>query len=256
MRTGRLALALGLAAFGCAPAQRGRLPDPMRAPHARGTVPAPAPDGEARGPAAATPPPITCEQHPRIDAWEDKLRTSHAHRVTTDASLERAEPLLPELRRVFEDGGLPSSLALVPVVESSFKTSARERARPGGAVGLWQLRGPTARRFGLVVNRKRDDRLHAKRSTEAAARYFAYLHRRYGDWPLTLAAYNAGEGRVDRARARQPGASFWELADRGALPRISVDFVPRVLAVIRLVDEDRACGPSSVASAGDTFARD
>jgi hypothetical protein len=251
MRTERLALAIALAAFGCAPAQRGRLQDPMRVPHALGTVPAPAPQGEARAPSSA----ITCEQHPRIDAWEEKLRSSHSHRVTTDASLERAEPLLPELRRVFEDGGLPSSLALVPVVESSFKTSARERARPNGGVGLWQLRGPTARRFGLVVNRKRDDRLHAKRSTEAAARYFSYLHRRYQDWPLTLAAYNAGEGRVDRARARQPGASFWELADRGALPRTSVEFVPRVLAVIRLVDEDRTCGPSRVASA-DAFARE
>jgi hypothetical protein len=250
MRTERIALAIALAAFGCAPAHRRLVHDPMRGAHA--PAPAPAPRAEARAPAA--PPAINCLQHPRIDAWEEKLRSSHSHRVTTDASLDRAEPLLPELRRVFEEDGLPASLALVPVVESSFKPNALER--PGGAAGLWQLRGPTARRFGLVVNRKRDDRLHARRSTEAAARYFGYLHRRYRDWPLTLAAYNAGEGRVDRARKRQPNASFWELAERGALPRTSVEFVPRVLAVIRIVDEDRVCGPSRVASAGDTVARE
>src|SRR5439155_463797 len=83
-----------------------------------------------------------------------------------------------------------------------------------------------ARRFGLVVNAHRDDRLQPERATRAAARYLHILYERYGDWPLALAAYNAGERRVDRALARDPEASFWSLAERGWLPRISREYVP------------------------------
>jgi membrane-bound lytic murein transglycosylase D len=84
------------------------------------------------------------------------------------------------------------------------------------------------------VTTRRDDRLHPERATLAAARYLHFLGTRYGDWPLAIAAYNAGERRVDRALARDPSATFWELADRGYLPRTSTDFVPRFLAVVRL----------------------
>src|SRR5437016_1956453 len=82
-------------------------------------------------------------------------------------------------------------------------------------LGLWQLRPATARRFGLVVDAERDDRADPAQATRAAARYLGYLHRRYRDWPLALAAYNAGEGRIDRALARQPHATFWELSASG-----------------------------------------
>lgn len=247
MRVGRVALVAMLVAFGCAPAHRNLLHDTVASPYA--SLP-PAPPAVA--PHATPPaPPVAlgCEQHPSIDVWEEKLRSHHQLRVTTDESLERAERLLPELRRLLEEDGLPPSLALLPAVESSFRTHAR--APSGGSAGLWQLRGPTARRFGLTVNRRRDDRLHAARATRAAARYLRYLHDRYGDWPLTLAAYNAGEGRVDRARARQPEASFWELAATGGLPRISADYVPRFLALVRIADDERACGRDDAARRAD-----
>src|SRR5207249_10438681 len=103
-----------------------------------------------------------------------------------------------------------------------------------------------SRRFGLVVNAHRDDRLQPERATRAAARYLRLLHERYGDWPLALAAYNAGEHRVDRALARDPEASFWRLAERGYLPRISRDYVPRFFAVVRVAGERE---PTAVGSA-------
>jgi len=97
-----------------------------------------------------------------------------------------------------------------------------------------------------VVNAHRDDRLQPERATRAAARYLRLLHERYGDWPLALAAYNAGEHRVDRALARDPEASFWRLAERGYLPRISRDYVPRFFAVVRVAGERE---PTAVGSA-------
>jgi len=92
-----------------------------------------------------------------------------------------------------------------------------------------------------VVSRRRDDRLEPELATRAAARYLALLHAHYGDWPLALAAYNAGEGRVDRARDRAPGASFWQLAEDRRLPRASRDYVARFLALVRVVDGPADC---------------
>jgi len=165
--------------------------------------------------------------------WEHRLRAHPALRRDTQKSLARGATYLPRLREILEANGVPASLALVPAVESGFRPRARGRF---GELGLWQLRRPTARRFGLTVDARRDDRIHPERSTEAAARYLRYLRARYGEWPLALAAYNAGERRVDRALARHQGNDFWQLADQGWLPRTSRDFVPRVFAVVRLAD--------------------
>src|SRR5205823_3533825 len=82
-------------------------------------------------------------------------------------SLARGSRYLPGLRRILEANGVPPSLALLPVIESGFYPTARGRR---GERGLWQLRRATARRFGLVVNAHRDDRLAPERATRAAAR--------------------------------------------------------------------------------------
>ncbi len=164
-------------------------------------------------------------------------------REATEDSLGRGATYLPRLCAILGEHGLPPDLALLPVVESGFWPTARGRA---GERGLWQLRRDTARRFGLVVNARRDDRLHPERATRAAARYLVFLHARYGDWPLALAAYNAGERRVDRALRRGRRAGFWQLADRRLLPRTSRNYVPHFLALVRIAElrpsSQSACG--------------
>lgn len=182
---------------------------------------------------------LPCVQAPRIDRWEQKLRTDPAFRNTTADSLARGAELLPRIRETFVAAGLPSGLALLPVVESGFRPQVKEHG--GIARGLWQLEPATARSVGLVVNARRDDRLHPERATVAAARLLARLHARYGDWPLALAAYNAGAQRVDRARARRPEADFFELAELGLLPRTSRDFVSRFFATVRVTDGVDIC---------------
>ena len=110
-----------------------------------------------------------------------------------------------------------------------------------GGTGLWQLCASTARRYGLVVTPKRDDRLNPHLSTRAAINYLQDLYERYGDWPLALAAYNAGEGTVDRALRLHPGASYWDLAERGRLPAVTRSYVPKLLGLVRAVHPDE-CG--------------
>jgi len=223
MRTGALLVLTAIAAA-CAPP--GRVP--LEAP-AAARLPQTTSARETVAPRTAAG--FACEPQPRVDAWEHRLRSQRELLEATEQGLARGAAYLPALRRIMEDAGVPSSLALLPVVESGFWPDARGRL---GERGLWQLSGSTARRFGLVVDRRRDDRLHPDRSTAAAARYLHYLHRRYGEWPLAIAAYNAGERRIDRALAREPGSTFWELAELGYLPHASRDYVSRFLAVVRL----------------------
>lgn len=238
MRMRRTFVALASLAAACGP-MRGSAPAPAPAvltPAAPPGLAAPRDPALPRGSRE-----LLCVDHPRIDVWERRLRSQRLHRQATQKALVRGERYLERLRAIMRQEGLPPSLALLPVIESGFRPHARGRF---GDVGMWQLRGPTARRFGLVVHASRDDRLDPERSTRAAAKYLRYLHRRYRDWPFTLAAYNAGEGRVDRARRQDPSASFWQLADAGKLPRTSRDFVPKFLAVVRVAENRQtACRP-------------
>ncbi|HLK12537.1 MAG TPA: lytic transglycosylase domain-containing protein [Candidatus Binatia bacterium] len=207
------------------------------------TPPAPSPpEAEKPAPRAPATEQLGCIRHPRIDVWERRLRAERGMGPWARPDLTRGPAYLPRLRPLVSAAGLPPALALLPAVESGFDPDARGRA---GERGLWQLRATTARRFGLVVTGARDDRLAPERATRAAARYLRFLHARYGDWPLALAAYNAGEGRIDRARAHRPTATFWELAAAGALPRRSQEYVPRFLALVRLHEDMRRCPPAA-----------
>ena len=197
------------------------------------------PPAAPSAPLVPSPPPALRDDlgvldHTSVDAWEERLRADPRLRQHTAESLARGQRYLPGLRKILEENGVPPSLALLPAIESSFYATARGRR---GERGLWQLRRATARRFGLVVNAHRDDRLHPERATRAAAHYLRLLHDRYGDWALALAAYNAGERRVDRALARDPEASFWRLAEHGYLPHISREYVPRFYALLRMAGE-------------------
>jgi hypothetical protein len=97
-------------------------------------------------------------------------------------------------------------LACLPLVESAFEIRAVSGA---GSAGLWQLAPATARRFGLTVNHEIDERFDPVKSTTAAAGYLKFLYGRFGSWPLALAAYNSGEGTLDKA-LHITGSSTWQ----------------------------------------------
>ncbi len=134
------------------------------------------------------------------------------------------------LDAILRTHGLPEGFVAVARVESGLNPQALS---PKGARGLWQLMSDTARRYGLVVGTNRDDRLDPLKSTRAAATYLQDLYGRFRDWPLALAAYNAGENRVRRVVERSGGGDFWKLSRRGALPGETRPYVPAVLSSLK-----------------------
>lgn len=152
----------------------------------------------------------------------------HVERVTA-----RAEPYLHYIVSEVEQRGMPSEIALLPVIESAYQPLAYSSGR---AAGLWQFQPDTGRRFGLKLNWWYDGRRDVVASTQAALDYLQYLHDLFdGDWLLALAAYNCGEGTVLRAirenqRMGKP-TDFWSLR----LPRETQEYVPRLLAISTIV---------------------
>jgi soluble lytic murein transglycosylase-like protein len=129
--------------------------------------------------------------------------------------------------RIFREEGVPLELLAVAEVESAFDPRALS---PRGARGLWQFMPATAVRFGLRVEGARDERTLPAPATRAAARYLRELYARFGDWRLALAAYNAGEGRIEQAIRRGGTRDFVQLAALGLLPEETRRYVPAVLA--------------------------
>jgi hypothetical protein len=136
---------------------------------------------------------------------------------------------LAMVKSILQSRGLPASLIGVVAIESGFNPVALSNK---GAAGLWQLMPGTARQYGLVVSADRDDRFDEYKSTVAATRYLQQLHDQFGDWPLALAAYNAGANRVVRGLERFHAQNFWTLRRNSALPNETVAYVSKVLAAM------------------------
>jgi len=138
-----------------------------------------------------------------------------------------AREKLAQLQAVFDEAQVPRELVWLAEVESAFNPSARSRA---GAVGLYQLMPQTAKSLGLSVE-PTDERLIPEENARAAARYLRHLYRRFGDWSLVLAAYNAGETRIDRLLTEAEANSFEMIAP--LLPAETRAYVPKMDSVLR-----------------------
>jgi membrane-bound lytic murein transglycosylase D len=144
---------------------------------------------------------------------------------------DRARPasaatLLPRLQAAFAAEGAPPELAWLAEWESGLDAEARG---PWGARGLFQLSRDAARSLGLSTFLP-DERLDPEKSARAVGRRLRVLGQKYGSWPLALAAYNAGEGRVDRAIAVTQTHYFGIVAE--GLPTSTRRYVPAVLALV------------------------
>jgi membrane-bound lytic murein transglycosylase D len=159
------------------------------------------------------------------ETWKKKLASRPPPR--------RAAELVPRVQPIFRDQGVPVSIVWLAEVESTFDPDARS---PVGALGLFQLMPATAQRFGLNL-RPVDERRQPEKNARAAARYLGQLYRNFESWPLALAAYNAGEGRVRRTMRERSATTFDEIA--GHLPAETRLYVPKVLATIELRTSDR-----------------
>lgn len=163
-------------------------------------------------------PPIATPNVPYFNLWLARMRTRPVP--------PRASELLPIVREAFIAEGVPPELAWLAEAESTFNPAARS---PVGAKGLYQLMPATARELGLSTLLP-DERTHPEKSARAAARYLKQLHGRFHDWPLALAAYNAGPGRIRRTLGSKNARTFAEISP--ALPVETRMYVPKVLAIL------------------------
>ena len=115
---------------------------------------------------------------------------------------------LKTIDKIFSKQGLPVELKYLAVVESKLKTTAVSKV---GAMGMWQLMPATAKKLGLKVSGKIDERKYAWKSSAAAARYLQELYEIFDDWLLVIAAYNSGPAPVLNAIKKSGSRNFWQL---------------------------------------------
>jgi hypothetical protein len=146
--------------------------------------------------------------------------------------LKRSARYFPFVENALAKAGLPDDLKYVAVVESALLPTAYS---PASALGIWQFIAATGRRYGLAITPWWDERRNPEASTRAALVYLKDLRARFGNWPLALAGYNAGEARVGQALQSQHVATYYQLA----LPEETERYVLRVLAA-KLILSDPA----------------
>ena len=154
--------------------------------------------------------------------------------------LKRASPFIGYVVDELDKRYLPVELSLLPVIESGYQPDVHS---PQKAAGIWQIVPATAADVGIRHTPWFDGRSDIRDSTHAAIYYLGYLNGRFhGDWPLTLAAYNAGLGRVQAAIKRNEEAGlptdFWSLT----LPSETRKYVPRFLALVALLRDKPTAG--------------
>jgi membrane-bound lytic murein transglycosylase D len=243
------------------PANPNANPDPIGSFASTTTTaadPATATEGSASGPATlilqdaapALPPPLVAERPTADrDLWA-RIRRGFAIQDLSDNYVssqeqwystrpdyiqrmtERSSKYLYHIVEELERRNMPMELALLPFIESAFNPQATSSAK---ASGMWQFMPKTGKYFSLKQNVFRDDRRDVLASTRAALDYLQKLHRMFGDWQLALAAYNWGEGSVQRAIAKNKRDGLATDYSSLNMPAETRNYVPKLQAVKNIV---------------------
>ncbi|MGM7338322.1 LysM peptidoglycan-binding domain-containing protein [Acinetobacter baumannii] len=180
-----------------------------------------------------------------LNHWDPRIEAQRSWFISRQPYLDRlsarASRYLYHTVKEAERRGLPTELALLPVIESSYDPAATSSA---AAAGLWQFIPSTGRIYGLQQTGMYDARRDVVESTRAAYEFLGSLYNQFGSWELALAAYNAGPGRIQQAINRNQAAGlptdYWSLK----LPQETMNYVPRFLAVAQIIKNPRAYGVS------------
>ncbi|MCL2043793.1 MAG: LysM peptidoglycan-binding domain-containing protein [Treponema sp.] len=176
-------------------------------------------------------------EHPLTQRYiEDYTRPGNIRWLNT--VIRTGSVYIPFIRDEIARHGLPPELIYLPFIESSFMSTARSRV---GAVGIWQFMLNSIP-HDMQVNEMIDERQDFRKSTVAALRKLAGEYRIFGDWHLTLAAYNCGVGRVRRALERTETDDYWTLVEMRELPNETIQYVPKFLAVSYILSNPRKYG--------------
>ncbi|MEQ1066180.1 LysM peptidoglycan-binding domain-containing protein [Acinetobacter sp. XH1741] len=178
-----------------------------------------------------------------LNHWDSRIEAQRSWFISRQPYIDRlsarASRYLYHTVKEAERRGLPTELALLPVIESSYDPAATSSA---AAAGLWQFIPSTGRIYGLQQTGMYDGRRDVVESTRAAYEFLGSLYNQFGSWELALAAYNAGPGRIQQAINRNQAAGlptdYWSLK----LPQETMNYVPRFLAVAQIIKNPRAYG--------------
>jgi membrane-bound lytic murein transglycosylase D len=161
-----------------------------------------------------------------LDFWLNRGRK------VFEGGLMRSGQYRPIIEKIFREEAIPLDLLYLAQVESMFRPHAVSKAK---ATGIWQFEKGTAIRYGLKVTRDVDERSDPEKSTRAAAHYLNDLFAMFKDWNLALAAYNWGEGKVQRLINSTGMNDFWQLVDlRQRLPAETKNHIPLIHASVIL----------------------
>ena len=168
---------------------------------------------------------IPSELNPMVDKWVGYFQGRG--RPHMERYLSRSTRYEKLMKKVLRDEGLPEDIFYIALIESGFSSRAVSHA---SAVGYWQFIRGTGKRYGLEISRLVDERRDPVMATQAAAEYFKGLYSVFGSWYLAMASYNAGENRVKREVMKHTTRDFWELAHRNALPKETLNYIPKFIA--------------------------
>jgi membrane-bound lytic murein transglycosylase D len=182
------------------------------------------------------------DTNPAIEHWMSYYTSTPIGRRTMKIGIERSNTYLEMARAEFRSAGVPEDLVWLAFVESVWNPRA---VSPAAAGGIWQFIPATATDYGLHVQSGDDERADPFKQTRVAAIYLHDLYTIFGDWALVMAAYNSGEPRVMGAIVRNGSANFWDLYEKELLPKETRDYVPKILAAIRIAGraEDYGLAP-------------
>ena len=179
---------------------------------------------------------FTFQMHPMVQQYIGYYQGRG--RSTMEIGLSRSGMFMRMVRRIFREEGVPENMAWLGQVESMWKPTAMSWA---AASGLWQFIPGTGSRFGLKKTAYVDERNSFEGATRASAKYLKFLADRYnGNWELAMAAYNSGEGNVDRAVSRAGAQNFWVAYPY--LPQETRNYVPNILATILIANNPQQYG--------------
>jgi membrane-bound lytic murein transglycosylase D len=153
--------------------------------------------------------------------------------------LDRSARYIPVMKDIFREKNLPEDLVYVAMIESGFNPYAVSWAR---AVGPWQFMPQTGKLYGLKIDWWVDERKDPIKSTQAAAEHLKDLHNLFGSWPLAMASYNAGAGKVQRAVLRTRSEDFWDLKASRYIRRETKNYVPKYMAATIIAKNPEAYG--------------
>jgi len=142
---------------------------------------------------------------------------------------ERSRPYASYIQERIRYYGVPDELFFLPFIESEYSAKAVSRS---GASGLWQFMRNSIGGYDMRMDDWIDERRDFMKSTDAALRKLSYNYERFGDWLLAIAAYNCGAGAMEKAVKAGGSHDYWLLRERGFLPKETVSYIPKFLAVV------------------------